>query len=171
MSAAFSPLCIHSFRAFWYSPVKSFSCDRKQFTRRGNVGLIGTGELGNIPEHILASEVRTRCQVVFDNEQSLHLWKIHPCTSTVWRQLTDWREQVTTWRDLRGLLYSHRDTVCVLIQSNCIKLQPSVNVLMWTARLFSHHVYLRTSDLNPLSLRACVCMCVCVCCYVIFIIS
>jgi hypothetical protein len=59
---------------------------------------------------------------VFDNEHSLHLWKRHPCTSTVERQLTDWREQVTTWRDLSGLLYSHSDIVRLLIQSNCIEL-------------------------------------------------
>jgi hypothetical protein len=39
---------------------------------------------------------RMRCQVVFDNE---HLWKRHPCTLTVERQLTDWHEQVT-WHDM-----------------------------------------------------------------------
>jgi hypothetical protein len=49
---------------------------------------------------------------VFDNEHSLHLWKRHPCTSTVERQLTEWREQFIIWRDLRGLLYSHSDIVC-----------------------------------------------------------
>jgi hypothetical protein len=52
--------------------------------------------------------------------------KRHPCTSTDERQLTDWREQVTTCRDLRGLLYSHSDIVCFLIQSNCIELQPQI---------------------------------------------
>jgi hypothetical protein len=78
---------------------------------------------------------------VFDNEHSLHLWKRHPCTSTVWRQLTDWREQVTTWRDLRGLLYSHSDTVRVLIQSSCTELQPS-NILIWVVWLSDHSVYL-----------------------------
>jgi hypothetical protein len=31
-----------------------------------------------------------RCQVVFDNWHSLHLWKRHPCTLTVWKQLMDW---------------------------------------------------------------------------------
>jgi hypothetical protein len=46
---------------------------------------------------------------VLDNEHSLHFWKRHPCTSTVWRQLTGWREQVTTWRDLGGLLCSLSD--------------------------------------------------------------
>jgi hypothetical protein len=66
--------------------------------------------------------------------------KRHPCTSTVWRQLTDWREQVTTWRDLRGLLYSHSDTVCLLIQSNCIELQLSINILIWVAWLFDCYV-------------------------------
>jgi hypothetical protein len=85
--------------------------------------------------------VRTRCQAVFDNEHSLHLWKRHPCTSTVERQLTDWREQVTTWRDLRGLLYSHNDIVCLLIQSNCIELQPSISILIWVAWLFDHPVF------------------------------
>jgi hypothetical protein len=76
---------------------------------------------------------------VFDNEHSLHLWKWHPCTSTVERQLTDWREQVT-WRDLRGLFYSHSDIVCLLIHSNCIELQPSINIFRWVAWLFDHPV-------------------------------
>jgi hypothetical protein len=52
------------------------------------------------------------------------------CTSTIERQLTDWREQVTTWRDLHGVLYSHSDIVYLLIQSNCIELQPSINIFM-----------------------------------------
>jgi hypothetical protein len=79
---------------------------------------------------------------MFDNEHSLHLWKRHPCTSTVWRQLTDWCEQVTTWRDLRGLLYSQSDTVCLLIHSNCIELKPSINILIWVAWLFDHLFFL-----------------------------
>jgi hypothetical protein len=29
-----------------------------------------------------------------------------------WKKLTDWREQVTTWPDLCGLLNSHSDVVC-----------------------------------------------------------
>jgi hypothetical protein len=77
---------------------------------------------------------------VFDNEHSLHLWERHPCTSTVERQLTDWREQVTTWRDLRGFLYNHSDIVCLLIQSNCIELQQPINILIWVAWLFNHPV-------------------------------
>jgi hypothetical protein len=94
-----------------------------------------------IPKLILESWVRTRCQVVFDNEHSLHLRIGHPCTSTVERQLTDWRGQVTTWRDLRGLLYSHSDIVCLLIQSNCTELQSSINILMWVAWLSDHSVF------------------------------
>jgi hypothetical protein len=78
---------------------------------------------------------------VFDNGHSLHLWKRHTCTSTVERQLTDWCEQVTTWRDLRGLLYSHRDIMCLLIQSNCIEFQLSINILIWVAWLFDHPVF------------------------------
>jgi hypothetical protein len=93
-----------------------------------------------IPKLILASEVRTRCQAVFDNERSLHLWKIHPCTSTVERQLTDWREQVTTWRDLRGLLYSHSDILCLLILPNYAELQPSINIWIWVVWIFDHPV-------------------------------
>jgi hypothetical protein len=83
-----------------------------------------------IPKLTVETYVRTRCQVALDSEHSLHLWKRHPCTSTVWRQLTDWREQVTTWRDLRRLLYSHSDTVCLLIQTNFTELHPSVNILI-----------------------------------------
>jgi hypothetical protein len=54
---------------------------------------------------IVSSYVRTRYKAVFENEHSLHLWKRQLRISAVWRQLTDWRQQVTTWRDLRGLLY------------------------------------------------------------------
>jgi hypothetical protein len=50
-------------------------------------------------------------QLFFNNEHSLYSWKRHPCTSNVWRQLTDWREQVTTWSDLYVLLCSHGDIV------------------------------------------------------------
>lgn len=53
-----------------------------------------------IPIVILACYIRRRCQMVFN---LLHLWKIHPCASIVERKLTDWREQVTTWRYLHGL--------------------------------------------------------------------
>jgi hypothetical protein len=91
---------------------------------------------------------------VFDNEHSLHLWERHPCISTIWRQLTDWSEQVTTWRDLRGLLCSHSDIVCLLIQSNCIESQPSTNILIWIAWLFDHPVEDRCKDnvlVSPLS--------------------
>jgi hypothetical protein len=77
---------------------------------------------------------------VFDNEHSLHLWKRHSCTSTFRRNLMDWREQVTTWRDLRGFLYSHSDTVCLLIQWNCTELQSSINTLTRVAWLFDHRV-------------------------------
>jgi hypothetical protein len=62
--------------------------------------------------------------------------KRHPCTLNVWRQLTDWREQVTAWHDLHGLLYSHSNTVCLLIQSNCIELQPSTSILIWVVWFF-----------------------------------
>jgi hypothetical protein len=68
------------------------------------------------------------------------LVKRHPCTSTVERQMTDWREQVTTWHDLRGLLYDYRNIVCLLIQLNCTELQPSIHILIWVAWFFDHPV-------------------------------
>jgi hypothetical protein len=58
-----------------------------------------------------------------------------------WRQLTEWCEKVTTWRDLSGLLYKHSDVVCLLIQSSCIELQLSINILIWVVWLFDHSVY------------------------------
>jgi hypothetical protein len=64
---------------------------------------------------------------VCDNEHLLYLWKRHPCTSTVWRQLTDWRVQVTTWRDLRGLLYNHSDIVCLRINSTGLYWMATIN--------------------------------------------
>lgn len=39
-----------------------------------------------------------------DSEHPLHLRRRHPCTSTVCWQRTDRHGQVTTWRDLCGLL-------------------------------------------------------------------
>jgi hypothetical protein len=77
---------------------------------------------------------------VFDSEHMLHLCKGHPCTLTVWRQLTDWHEEVTTWRDLRGVLHSHSNIVCLLIQLNYIEFQPLINNLIWVAWLFDHPV-------------------------------
>jgi hypothetical protein len=32
-------------------------------------------------------------------------------------------------------------TLCLLIQPNCIKLQPSANILIWVVRLFDHPVF------------------------------
>jgi hypothetical protein len=87
-----------------------------------------------------ASEVRICCHVVYDNIHSLHLWKRHPCTSPVWRQLMDWCRQVTTWYDLRGLLCGCSSIACLLIQSKCIELQPSVNILIWVMWLFNYPV-------------------------------
>jgi hypothetical protein len=60
---------------------------------------------------------KNEMRVVFNNEESLHLWKRHPCTLTVWQQLMDWHKQLTTWRDLCGLLSQQ---YCVFI--NPIKL-------------------------------------------------
>jgi hypothetical protein len=76
-------------------------------------------------------------KVCVHNKKLLHCEK----TSfhlTVERKLKVRREQVTTWCDLRGLLYSHSDLTCLLIQRKCI--QPSVNILAWVAWLFDHSV-------------------------------
>jgi hypothetical protein len=144
MSTAFSDACIHTFLHVWCNPVKS-SCVTETVRQTRYCRSVWHRRIEKcIPKLILVSYVRTRRQVVFNNEHSLHLWKRHPCTSTVERQLTDWREQVTTWRDLRGLLYSHSDIVCLLIQSNCTDLQPSINILKWVAWLFDHPVLLKT---------------------------
>jgi hypothetical protein len=133
MSTAFSDAYIHSFPHVWCNPVKKPVHQTRYFCS------VWHRRIGKCnPKLILGSKARARCQVVFDNDHSLHLWKRHPCTSNIWRQLTDWREQVTTWSDLRGLLYSHSDIVCLLIQSNCSELLPSINILIWVTWLFSH---------------------------------
>jgi hypothetical protein len=97
------------------------------------------GKSENVSKLILTISERTRCLVVFDNEKLLHKWKIHLYTSIVERQLTDWGE-VTTRRDLHGILYSHNDIVWLLIESNCTELEQLINMLMWVARLFHHSV-------------------------------
>jgi hypothetical protein len=38
------------------------------------------------------------------------------------------------------ITHIHSDIVCLLIQSNCIELQRSINILIWVAWLFSHSV-------------------------------
>jgi hypothetical protein len=38
-------------------------------------------------------------------------------------------------------LYSHSDTACLLIQSNCTELQPSINILILVARFYHYSVY------------------------------
>jgi hypothetical protein len=141
MSTAFSDACTHSFPHVWCNPVKR-SCVTEAVHQTRYCRFVRHRRIGKfISKLILASYVRMRCQVVLDNEHSLYLWKTHPYTSTAERQRTDWQEQVTTWRDLCGILYRHSDIVCLLIQSNCSDLQPSINILMWGAWLFHHSVY------------------------------
>jgi hypothetical protein len=141
MSTAFSDACFHCSSHVWCNPVKS-SCVTETVRQTRHCQFVWHRKIGKcVPKLILTSYVRTRCQVVFDNEHSLYLWKRHPCTLTVWRRLTDWREQVTTWRGLRGFLYSHSYIVCLLIQTNCIELQQSICILIWVAWLFDHSVF------------------------------
>jgi hypothetical protein len=77
---------------------------------------------------------------VLDNEHSLHLWKRHPCTSTVERQLTDWREQVIQYDVTCMGSCIVTGILCLFIQSNYIELQASINILIWVAWLFNHPV-------------------------------
>jgi hypothetical protein len=145
MSTAFSDAFINSFSHVWCNPVKSSYVTETVLQTR-YCRFVWHKRIGKcIPKLILTSKVTTRCQVVFDNEHSLHLWRRCPCTSTIWRQLTDWCEQVT-WRDLRGFLYSHSDIVSLLIQSNCINLQPSINILIRVAWLLDHPVFIQNQN-------------------------
>jgi hypothetical protein len=86
---------------------------------------------GMLSKNEMVGSVRQWILVALVKKTSLHFnyWKT-----------TDWHEQVT-WCDLRGLLCSHSDTVCLLIQSNCIELQPSVNSSVMVAWLLDHPVY------------------------------
>jgi hypothetical protein len=117
------------------------SCITETVHQTRNCQFIWHRRIGKcIPKTHSGTSSKNEMPGMFNNEQSLHLWERHPCTSTVWRQLKDWHEQVTTWCDLHGLLYSHRDIVFLLIQSNCIELQPLINILIWAAWLFDHLV-------------------------------
>jgi hypothetical protein len=104
---------------------------RKRFTRRYTVESIClTQENGNVSLKAfwqlstteMPASVRQWTPVALVKKTSLH-------TSTAERQLTDWRERLTTWRDVRGLLKIHSDNVCLLTQSNCTELQPSANFI------------------------------------------
>jgi hypothetical protein len=98
------------------------SVSRKRFTRRDIVDLFGTEESGG--------SVR-RWTLVLVKKTSLHFdsWGTTNGLARI-------------WCDLIGLLYSHSDTVCLLIQSNCIELQPSVNILIRAVWFFDHYVYM-----------------------------
>jgi hypothetical protein len=82
---------------------------------------------GKLSKDKVPGGVRRRSHVAF-------FWKWHLCTSTLERQLTDWRERVAAWRDLRGLLCRRSGIVCLLIPSNCTELESSINILIRVAR-------------------------------------
>jgi hypothetical protein len=86
----------------------------------------GIGE--RIPKLISASYVNTRCQAVFDSEQSA-LVKRHPGTSTVWIQLSDASRLRHHVICVGPCIVS--DVVCFLTQSSCIELRPSTNIVIW----------------------------------------
>jgi hypothetical protein len=130
MSTTVSDACSNSFSSCLMQPDKEFLCH-------------GNGSPDEILSICLAQENRRMYPVNHSDKLSknkmpgsVRQWTLVPLVKktslhfTVWRQLTGWREQVTTWRDLRGLLYSHSDIVYLLIQSNCIGLQPSINILI-----------------------------------------
>jgi hypothetical protein len=103
---------------------------RKRFTRRDTVDLFGTGQSGNVclNSFCQVKQERYARQCSISNTRStcekdiLHF----DCMKTI-----DGTAQVTTRRDLRGLLYSLSDIVGLLVQSNCTKLQPLINILIW----------------------------------------
>jgi hypothetical protein len=130
MFTAFSDACIHCFphvRCVWYNPVKSPCVTEMvhQYCRSIWHKRIGK----SISELILASSVRTTMNTYWE------LWKRHPCTSTIWRQLIGWSEQVTTCCDL----YSHTYTVSV----NPIELYWIATISKYAVRvlwLFDHRI-------------------------------
>jgi hypothetical protein len=86
---------------------------------------------------ILASYVRTKCQVVLDIE--------HACTCE--KEITALQLLKDNWRTVASRLQREvtrmgccivSDMVCSLIQSNCTELQPTINILLWVAWLFDH---------------------------------
>jgi hypothetical protein len=52
---------------------------------------------------------------------------------------------------MHGLMYIVTAILCLLIQLNCIKLQPSLNILIWVVWLFYHPVFSQTSLLRQLN--------------------
>jgi hypothetical protein len=125
----------------WCNPVKSFCSMEVVHQARHCLFVCQKRIWKSIPKLIPTSEVRTRCQVVFSNEHSLHLWERHPCTSTVERQLKDWCKLLRTWCDLHGLLYSPSNIVYLLIQLNCTEMQPWRDIFTRVMWFFNHPVY------------------------------
>jgi hypothetical protein len=132
MTTAFSDACIHTFQVLWNS-VKSFCNDRKLFVGRDTVDLFSTGRSGNVTLNSLwqvkyernakqCSTMNTRCTCEKDI-LALRLFK-DSC----------WTGASTLHRDVTCVgCCSHSDTVCLLIRSNHIELQPLVNILIWVA--------------------------------------
>jgi hypothetical protein len=109
MSTAFSDARIHSFPHVWRNPAKSFCATETEHQ---------------------TTYYRMR---EWEGEWTLVALVKNTCTSTVWRQMTDWSEQVTTWRasDIElfvnpTVLYwiatinKYFDMGCVTFRSPCI---------------------------------------------------
>jgi hypothetical protein len=118
------------FDATWWSVLVS----RKQYTRRYIVGLFGTGESGNVSQN--SSGMLSKNEML----GSFRQWTLFAFVKNTFLHFDCWkttdglaRAGYMTWRGLTVIL-------CVLIQSKCIDLQPSINILIWVAWLFDHHV-------------------------------
>jgi hypothetical protein len=109
------------------------------FTRWDIVSLFGTGELGNVSLNPFWQSKNEMPGSVWQWTLVALVRKKHPCTSTIERHMMDWHKQVTTWRALMGSCIVN--VVCLLIESNCIELQPSINILICVVWLFDHSVY------------------------------
>jgi hypothetical protein len=114
---------------------------QKRFTRRDTVDLFAQenremypfSHFGKFRKNEMPGSVRQWTLVALVRKTSLHF----DCWKT-----TDGLERAGyNIYDLRGLLYSHSGIVCLLIQSNCIELQPSTKILIWVAWLSDHPVY------------------------------
>jgi hypothetical protein len=86
--------------------------------------------------HTLLWQVRTRCQAVYDNEHTMTLRKRHPALRLLKHDW--WIGANRLQHDVTCLGPCIVTAICLLIQSNCSELRPSIYILMWAVRLFDH---------------------------------
>jgi hypothetical protein len=127
--------CVRSlFSSCLMQPIDECVQWRKRFSRRAledrEMHCLTPSNMLNKNE--VQGNVRQRTLVALVKNASLHV----DCWKTA--DGLEWAGYDVTWR--AWALYRHSDIECLLMESNCTELQPSINIWTWVAWLFCQPV-------------------------------